>query len=332
MFPADGRAGIFKTDMEPPAINLLEPETSFTVFTDRIFIEGVITDNTGVDELLVNQVPLLIKKGTRVRFSYILNLAHGENSIVFRAKDKSENHVKKQLLITRKRNADVRFEERLSLAVLPFRKNPVFSQLALGVHQRLLSALSKLDRFRLVERQKLAAMIREQQMGSTRLFHPNTALEFGRMALVQAVISGEIVPAEPGFKILAKLVDTETAEVLSVCSVHHPDPCPPVIKDLAWCLALKFNRDLPLVDGYVTDIQGNRIQVNLGRDALKPGRGLIIYRKEPVVHPSTGKILGTDNRILGRAKVKEIMQNSSFALVSGTFKNRIRPMDRVVTR
>ena len=96
-------------------------------------------------------------------------------------------------------------------------------------------------------------------------------------------------------------------------------------------LAIKFHREFPLLEGLVVDKKGKSIFTDLGQDAIKIQRRLIVYRDTPIKHPVTGKILGSDNEILGRGRVIQVMPQLSKAEILDDPTNAIKPMDKVIT-
>jgi hypothetical protein len=58
---------------------------------------------------------------------------------------------------------------------------------------------------------------------------------------------------------------------------------------------------------------------------------LIVFREEPVKHPVTGKILGADNVIVGRARVSQVMPEMSKADLLDGKPEAVKPEDRVIT-
>jgi hypothetical protein len=73
------------------------------------------------------------------------------------------------------------------------------------------------------------------------------------------------------------------------------------------------------------------IFTDIGQDKTKLGRRFIVYREEPIKHPVTGKILGTDNTIIGRARVTQVMPDLSKAEVVEGEEKEIKPLDKVIT-
>ena len=56
-----------------------------------------------------------------------------------------------------------------------------------------------------------------------------------------------------------------------------------------------------------------------------------MYREEPVEHPITGKVLGADSEILGRARVKQVSPEMSKAELVDQRGSRVNRLDKVIT-
>ena len=76
---------------------------------------------------------------------------------------------------------------------------------------------------------------------------------------------------------------------------------------------------------------GRNIFTDLGAGMVKVPRRLIVYREEPITHPVTGKILGSDNIILGRLRVTQVMEDLSKTKLQEGNAAEIKLLDKVVT-
>lgn len=77
--------------------------------------------------------------------------------------------------------------------------------------------------------------------------------------------------------------------------------------------------------------RGKSIFCDLGMSKIKIHRHLIVFREEPVKHPVTGKLFGSDNVILGRARVTQVMPELSKADILDGKTETIKPLDKVIT-
>lgn len=82
-------------------------------------------------------------------------------------------------------------EKRLLVAVLPVENKSSEKQLTEQITNKsgvLLSSLAKSGRYRVIEREKLAALIEEQELGATGMIDANSATELGKILGVDAVV------------------------------------------------------------------------------------------------------------------------------------------------
>jgi len=130
---------------------------------------------------------------------------------------------------------------------------------------------------------------------------------------------------------VARLVDTETSEILASEDVYDEVKDPAALRGLAEGMAVKFHRAFPLLDGLVLQQKGNAIFTDLGQDKVKLNRRLLVFKEEPLKHPVTGKVLGADNVIVGRARVSQVMPEMSKADLLDGKPEAVQPQDRVIT-
>ncbi len=318
-------------DTRPPEIKLKGWTESQTVFLDKIYIEGQVADEGTVDSVTINKTPVLRRKGQSIFFGHMAELREGDNEIIVEAKDQAGNLADKKITVKRKVPQALQLQERLSLSVLPFEQNGAVSDSSLSFQDRLIDSLVNQNRFRVVERAKLDVILQEQKLSSTELIDRNTALRLGKLVAAQSIVTGGIVESRTGTEIVARLVDTETSEILASEDVYDEVKDPAGLRGLAEGLAVKFHRAFPLLDGLVLQQRGNAIFTDLGQDKVKLNRRLLVFKEEPLKHPVTGKILGADNVIVGRARVSQVMPEMSRADLLDGKPEAVKPQDRVIT-
>ena len=188
-----------------------------------------------------------------------------------------------------------------------------------------------LNRFRVVERNKLDLVLQEQKLSRTELIDKSTALRTGKLVAAQSIVTGTIVETRTGIEIVARMIDTETSEILAIQDVYDEAKDLAALRVLAEGLALKIHRDFPLVGGFILQRKGDAVFTDLGEDKIKLQRRLILYREEPLKHPATGKMLGVDNVIIGHARVTQVMPEMSKAEVVSGNAESVTPQDKVIT-
>ena len=217
-------------DTRPPEIKLKGWTESQTVFLDKIYIEGQVVDEGTVESLTINKTPVLRRKGQSIFFGHLAELREGDNEILVEAKDQAGNLAEKKLLVKRRVPQALQLQERLSLSVLPFEQNGVVSESSVSFQDRLIDSLVNQNRFRVVERAKLDVILQEQKLSSTELIDKNTALRLGKLVAAQSIVTGSIIETGTGTEIVARLVDTETSEILASEDVYDEVKDPAAFK------------------------------------------------------------------------------------------------------
>ncbi len=318
-------------DKKAPVINLKGWTDAQTVFMEKIYLEGEIIDENKVVSVSVNQVPVLRREGQIIFFNRLIDLNEGDNVILIKATDENGNTSTKKTSVTRKTPKALSLSERLGVAVLPFEASGEVSQAFISFEDNLINALTERDRFNMVEREKLDIVLQEQQLSKTKLIDNKTAVKVGKLLAAQSIITGSVVETRKGVEIVARMIDAETSEILAASDVYDEGKDLKTMSSLATGLAIKFHRQFPMAFGLVVQQKGSDIFTDLGQGMVKVTRRLIVYKEEPIRHPITGKMLGSDNIILGRLRVTQVMQDMSKTKISQGDTSKIKLMDKVVT-
>lgn len=325
-------AGLLSSkDNQAPVIELRGWTDSQTVFLPKVYIEGEVRAEGLVESLTINQKPVLRKKGKSVFFNTMAELKEGENTIIFEARNEAGIKAIKKISIIRQVAKAFQLAERLSLAVLPFEQKGTQTDASQAFQDNLIAALVNQNRFRVVDRQKLDAILEEQKISQSKLVDQSTAIKLGRLVGAQAIITGSIIESRTGLEIVARLIDTETSDILAITDAYDEMRDLPAIRHLAEGIAIKFHRSFPLQEGIVVDQKGKHIFTDLGADKIELQRRLVIYREEQIKHPVSGKILGSDSVILGRARVSQVMSDLSKGEIVSGESSTIKIQDRVIT-
>ncbi len=315
-------------DTLPPNIKLKGWTDTQTVFLEKIYIEGKISDESKIVRLAVNQTPVLRREGRYVFFGHLAELEEGKNNILIRATDEAGNMAEKKISVIRKIPKALQLEERLSLTVLPFEQSGDVSDFSVSFQDTLIHALVGQNRFRVIERDKLDVILQEQKLSRTKLIDRDTALNLGKLIAARSVITGNIIETRSGIEIVARLIDTEPSVILSTADVYDEVKDLVALKTLSQGMAVKIHQDFPLLDGVVIRQKGDHIFIDIGGDMVKMQRRFIVYDEEPIQHPVNGKILGTDNVIKGHARITQVMPELSKAKILDGMQ--IELMDKVI--
>ena len=309
--------GIFgPKDLRPPVIDIGEWDDLQTVFLEKAYIEGRIMDDNPIQSVLINGTPIFHRKGRYIFFSHLAELKKGENILLVEAVDDKGNRQTKKITIIRQIPSAMKLSSRLSLAALPFSldgdASPAWGS---AFQDSLIDAMINEQRFQMVERKRLNDVLRELTISNSDLADQRAAVKLGKLAAAQSIVIGSIFETRNGIEAVARLIDTETSDILSTQDVFGEVKSLPGIHTLAQGMSLKFHRDFPIMDGIVVARKGNAIFTDLGRNAVKLQRRLIIFREKQVSADKNKKRLGTDQKILGTARVTQVMEQMSKAKV-----------------
>lgn len=78
------------------------------------------------------------------------------------------------------------------------------------------------QRFEVVDRTHLRAILKENKLSATGLIDPSTAREVGRIAGVGALITGTVTPLGDSVRLAVKVLDTESARIITSSTANIP--------------------------------------------------------------------------------------------------------------
>lgn len=212
-----------------------------------------------------------------------------------------------------------RVGERMGLAVLPFQTKGLGTEMGeINVVEQMMTTFFNLNRFKLFERSQLEKILEEQKLGMTGVLDASTAAEIGKGIGVDAIVLGTVTRAGTNIGIDARLIDTETAEIITAQDEMSARTSIQDLKDMISRLALKISQDLPLVEGYVISVGGDRLTLDIGSNlGLKKGMKCIVYKEgKEIIHPMTKKVLGKETDELGEIKLNQVFPEYSVGQVT----------------
>lgn len=120
-----------------------------------------------------------------------------------------------------------RQDARPGVAVFPFVNGGSYGEdvedleaLRVGLQQMLLTELDRNDELRIVERSMLKKIMEEQDLGTTDRVDPATAAKVGQIVGAQYMITGVFADLYGKFRIDARIIDTETSEIVQTTRVR----------------------------------------------------------------------------------------------------------------
>lgn len=218
----------------------------------------------------------------------------------------------------------------------------------------------------------LKDVLDEQALGATGVINPKTAAKMGNVTGAQYIVKGRIIQATKDnsggglgglFGISSQectvvlsliFLDTTTGEVIPIDNVEGkaeqssfaanlPDMGgvafgqnkQSIFKEAAFKAikeaAERINEINPL-EGYIVNIEGKRIYIDLGRSAgVDRGQKFKIFREGEVIrHPVTGKVIGTKKSEFGTITITEVDEGMAIGEAEeGTITSILKPGDKV---
>ena len=129
-------------------------------------------------------------------------------------------------LVAEQRRPDDAPPTREIIALKPFDNlsgEPRNDYIGAGIADSLLTSLSSLKTFRLVERAQIEKLFAEQRLGSSWIFDQQTTVESGRLWSPRFVISGSFQRMGEFYRIDGRMLDLESSEVIAAESIIGKD-------------------------------------------------------------------------------------------------------------
>ena len=328
-------ADLFSSDTVPPIINLKDSTDMPSVFVDKYYVEGEISDNRKVEQIIVNKRDIFSRKGKKIFFSKLVKLNEGQNDINVEALDSSGNRSEDDFSVTRTIPEVLQVGSRISMSIMPFDTQKDEATVELLAYEQLTGSFVNQKRFNVIEREKLEQVILEQKLSREKLTDPEYSIKVGKLMAADTILATAVAIDQKSVEFTSRVINTETSEIMEVKDVYSEDSSSASIQYLMDGLASKVAGSFPLAEGMVIKIDSKFVYTDLGtRAGIKSGMGIILYRKgEEIRHPLTGKYLGSDMEKLGAAYIEEIHENSSKAKLSDKHsENNIKVQDMVITK
>ncbi len=225
--------------------------------------------------------------------------------------------------------------DRLSIAILPFVANNLGGELAeVNLLDKLTTVFVNLNRFKVIERAQLEKILEEQKLGLSGVLDASTAAQIGKGLGVDAVVCGSVVRAGNTATIDARLVDTESAAIVTAKDALTKNLSLAALNELIAEVAGKIKSDMPLISGYVIKVEGERLTLDLGRaHNVRKGMKCHVYREgEPIVHPVTNQVIGKAIDELCEIQLQEVFESYAIATVVKAKSGAPQIRDRVITK
>jgi tetratricopeptide (TPR) repeat protein len=301
------RAGLALEMEKPPA----------EVQQDSVAVAGVVGSGAGLKELKINGQGQQIPAGALTRpfaFSYAVPLVEGSNAITVIATDQAGKSETRTFTVVRKVEEIAQVGSRLAVAVLPVNHKGQPTALYAGAFEAMTDALVNQRRFKVLSRDQLDAILREQKLSATQLVDAATAVRIGKLVAAEAVVAVTVNETAKSAEAYAQLISTETSTVLAARDVFDPEKAPGTARARMAELAARLKQDYPLVEGTVMMVANKRVVVGIGAPKnVRPDMKVIVYQEgQPLVDPTTKEVLDRPIEALGEGHLREIREKISY--------------------
>ncbi len=230
---------------------------------------------------------------------------------------------------------EINVGERLSVAILPFDTKGVGDEFGdIDMLDKLTTAFVNLNRFKVVERAQLERILSEQKLGLSGIVDVSTAVKIGAAVGVETVVCGSIVRSRNSVSIDARLVDTESAEIISAQDAFATKISLVALSEMIQNVATKIKRDVPVVSGIVVNLQNNRLTLDLGKSkGAQKGMKCYVFREgDSIIHPKTKEVIGKVFEQICEVQLVEVFDGYSIAKITQSKNGVPQVLDRVITK
>lgn len=225
--------------------------------------------------------------------------------------------------------------ERLSMAVLPFASKGIGRELGeIDLFDKLITAFVNTRRFKVFERAQLQQILEEQQLGASGVIDISTAAQFGKGIGVDAVVVGSITQAGNSVSVDARLIDTETTAIITAKDAFSNSVNLQSLSNMINEMAAKIKDDLPLVQGYVVQVDGSRVTLDIGyNQGVRKGIKCHVFREgAPLVHPVTGEVISRSIQEICEVQINDVFDAYSVGTVTKPKSGDPMSRDRIITK
>lgn len=291
-------------------------------------VSGDVVTQSKVSSILINGVPFTDLTGAPkesfnrripIKPEELVN-GKGSKAISIVATDANGNEIREEFSVAIEVVGLNDPQYRMPVAVLGFQGFGVSDDTPAAVQYALGDSLVERKRFRVLDRTQIQTILQEQQIAAD-LSNPDEAMAIGSVVPAQLVLTGAAFRQEGGLELKARVISTETAEVVDTLDAFVEDASQPgALAQGCGKLADLFAHRFPRVTGQVSSVRGagDQFEINLTEeDNVRPGSYVLLVYKEPdEVDPENGEVIwrGTE-KVLGRARIERVTETGSQAVM-----------------
>ena len=220
------------------------------VYKPVVVIQGWVTSKNEIKEVWINDVPVLSSQEntgllpllrkllhggrTIFYFTYLVEgLKEGTNYVTIQAEDSQGISNREKIKVEYKIREIEKTGNRWCLAILPFLKHKINQSFLAGPPPHPMASLDgelhlaffQTHRFRMLERERIDAVMQELGLHSAKIMDKKTGPKLGKLLSAEILLMGDINEGWDGqdrcLRIVARLVDVETGQILAIKSVYN---------------------------------------------------------------------------------------------------------------
>lgn len=206
-------------------------------------------------------------------------------------------------------------ESKMPVAIMDFTGAKIDAEMMDRLRLNCERAIFDQARFNLVDRQQLQTVLTEQGIAAGGLADPATAIRIGKLVSAYALMTGDVLTrGEKGIEVAAKIIDTETSQVMGILDAFVEDASDTAAVERACdSIATQLKALYPRLSGEIllTKPSGDRMILLINwtkEDAVPEGAYVLaVHQEPPFVDDTTGEVLMEGETIVvGRARVTKV--------------------------
>jgi TolB-like protein len=228
------------------------------------------------------------------------------------------------------------------VAIMDFKNNghKDYDYLKSSLSSMLATTFALSNRIQVVERSQLKKIVSEMKIGMSGLVDAKQAAHVGKVAGANMVVLGSFTNLGAAIRVDAKVINVETGIIIPKATASAKadkiDQLDVAMDSLARVLLANLTGEelrppkaaaavkdaepaavAQRVEGYVIEVDGNTIAVNIGTEKdLAPGMVLAIFEETTKVDPNTGAITGKTMTRLGEATITKVLDKMAVCQVT----------------
>ncbi len=225
--------------------------------------------------------------------------------------------------------------ENLKVAVLPFRTKGLNRDIGDIILDKMITSLVNMGRFEVMERAELDKVLKEQNLELSGVVDAATAARVGKGIGLDAIIVGSVSSTGSGISLDARLIDTETASIITSKDAYIYRTDIGSVKSMVDNIAKQIVNDVPILHGFVVQVEDSTVYIDIGSEkGIKRGLKMVIYREgNEIKNPLSGEVLGRKIVQVCEAVVSSVQRKMASCHIIKFYSDEVPQVgDKVITK